>query len=235
MKPLIGVMGIIDDDKTLTLGFTYVDCIEKSGGVPVVFPYVSNDETMDEFVRLCDGFCFSGGKDVEPNRYGERVKDGCGIIHKHRDELEFKVFKKALSAQKPILGICRGAQVVNVALGGSLYQDIPTECPSRIAHRQTQAKTEPSHAINVVENTPLHALTGKLRIDGNSFHHQAIQNLGNGLAVMATADDGIIEAIYSLRERYIRAYQWHPERLYAFGEDNKKIFDDFIENCRVKK
>lgn len=133
------------------------------------------------------------------------------------------------------MAICRGAQLVNVALGGTLYQDIPTEIISNIPHRQTEPKDSHSHEICVFENTPLRNLVMSERIKVNSFHHQALKLLGNGLSVMATADDGVIEAVYSTEHPYLLAYQWHPERLFDADNLNRVLFTDFIDACEVKK
>lgn len=229
MKPIIAILGPIDDDKGVNLLITYSKAIENAGGVPIVLPYTENEETLDSYVEMADGILFSGGCDVEPKRFGEETKESCGVIQKNRDALEFAVFKRAFEKKKPIMGICRGAQVINVALGGSLYQDIPTEIPSDIPHRQSQPRTEPSHEVKILSDTPLMELIGKERMTANSFHHQAIKALGDGLEVMALADDGIIEAVYHTGDSYVIAYQWHPERLYTIDEDNMILFTDFIK------
>lgn len=232
MKPIIGILAVVDDEKTTSCAQSYVDVIEKSGGIPLLLPFVNNEETVCAFVELCDGFMFTGGKDVAPKRYGEETSDGCGIIQEHRDFLEFAVFSKAVKTQKPILGICRGMQVINVGLGGTLYQDIANAFCTSILHKQTEPKSEPSHSVRVEKDTPLYALTGKEIIPANSFHHQAVKTLGKGLKAMAWADDGVMEAAYLDGARYIRIYQWHPERLYYIDENQRKIFTDFISACQ---
>ena len=235
MIPLIGMLGAVDNEKNASLIYNYVKAIEKSGGLPLLLPFVEGDGAIDEFVFRCDGFLFTGGVDIDPCRYGEEKKPTCGDIQPNRDTLEFKVFKKAFESGKPILGICRGAQLVNVALGGTLYQDLPTEIESDILHRQKEGILDYSHKIKVVKGTPLYALMGEERIKGNSFHHQAIKKLGEGLRVMANADDGVVEAVWYEGDRYLRAYQWHPERLYEADDFNKRIFDDFIAKSKTKR
>ena len=192
-------------------------------------------QELERLIDLCDGFLFTGGKDVEPSRYGEETKPGCGIIQKYRDEYELRVFKAALKTGKPILGICRGTQLINVGLGGTLYQDIPSECPSEIFHRQQESTYSFSHSVNIACGTPLYELVEKERIRANSFHHQSIKALGRNLAVMATADDGVIEAVYGTSKQYVRGYQWHPERLFDKDEENFAIFKDFISACQKSK
>jgi len=232
MKPIIGISSSIDDDGTVTMLCPYGSSIEKAGGIPILLPYVEDCSVLEKYVEMCDGFLFSGGFDIAPSRYGEATKETCGKLQPMRDKLEFTIFEKIIKTDKPIMGICRGFQFINVALGGTLIQDIPSEAPSEINHTQTEPRFTPSHEVRVLADTPLYSLVGKDRMVANSFHHQAIKTLGRGLKVMAMADDGIVEAIYSTGERYIRAYQWHPERLYKINEDNLTLFSDFIRACR---
>lgn len=231
MAHIIGILAEVDSDFNTRVQPPYIKAIELAGGLPVLLPYVSDEETIESFISICDGFFFTGGADVDPKRYGEQPKSTCGDIQYNRDTLEFKVFEKVINTSKPILAICRGAQLVNVALGGTLYQDIPSEIDTQISHRQSEPKFSPSHEVQVIANTPLYEIVGKDRIKGNSFHHQAIKTLGDGLEIMAVADDGIIEAVYSKGKQYLRAYQWHPERLCESDKHNRLIFDDFIKAC----
>ena len=234
MKPIIGMLAQIDDERTSKIVNAYTNAIESSGGIPILLPYVKNEETIESFVNMCDGFLFSGGVDIAPARYGEETKPTCGQIQLYRDELEFKIFDKIIKTHKPILAICRGIQIINVALGGTLYQDIPTEIDTQLLHkRQSDDSPVPMHSVKIIEGTPLFDLIGNVTMNANSYHHQAIKDLGHGLKVMALAEDGIIEAAYLDSERYIRAYQWHPEKIYDTSADNRLIFDDFIKACRV--
>ena len=231
MQPIIGMLVTVDNEGTVNAMRPYADAILQSGGVPVILPYTTEDAVIARYVALCDGFCFTGGVDVAPAHYGEQASPACGEIHPLRDELELAVFRAARDTDKPLLGICRGAQLFNVALGGTLIQDLPSERPSPIAHRQIEEKFSPSHEVCVLPDTPLHALTGAQRMTANSFHHQAVKQLGNGLLPMAYADDGVIEGFYHATARYLRAYQWHPERLCATNAQNRIIFKDFIQHC----
>ena len=232
MRPIIGLSAAVDNEATVTLLVPYAHAIEQAGGLPLVLPYTENTDVIHSFVSMCDGFIFTGGVDIAPERYGEAASELCGEIQPLRDALEFAVLDEVLATGKPILGICRGAQLINVALGGTLYQDIPSECPSDLAHRQTEARFDFSHDITILPSTPLHALLGVTRIKGNSFHHQAVHTLGKGLAVMAYADDGVIEALWLADHPYLRAYQWHPERLYDKDDDSRKLFFEFISVCK---
>jgi putative glutamine amidotransferase len=235
MKPIIAILGAVDDDKTVTLQNTYTRAIEAAGGLPLIIPYTENEESIAEYVKICDGFLFSGGCDIEPRKFGEDTLPECGKIQLYRDYIELEIFKRAFDEKKPIMGICRGIQLINVALGGTLYQNIPTQISTDIPHRQTEAKNQPSHSVKIFSDTPLMELISKERMTANSFHHQSIKSLGEGLEVMALADDGIIEAIYRNGENYILGYQWHPERLFDTDADNKALFDDFISACIVAR
>ena len=230
-KPIAGILSSVDGERKTELYHSYVSAVERSGGVPLILPYTENEDTLDQFVRICDGFLFSGGGDVDPALYGEPVRAGCGKIQRYRDEMELRIFHKARLAGKPILGICRGIQLINVALGGTLYQDIPSELNTGILHRQTEPKERPSHKIRVRKGTPLYDLIGGEFVAGNSFHHQAIKTLGKGLEIMATAEDGVTEAVFLPGKPYLRAYQWHPERLLDFNQQNRDLFLDWIRAC----
>ena len=232
MTPIIAILAPVDDDRNVNLLQTYSSAVERSGAASVIIPFTENEILLSKYVETCDGVLFSGGCDIEPSVYGEETKETCGTIQKNRDALEFAFFKKAFEKKKPIMAICRGIQVINVALGGTLYQDIPTEIPSEIPHRQSEPRNLPSHEVKILSDTPLMELVGKEKMTANSFHHQAIKALGKGLEVMALADDGIIEAVFYSGENYIRAYQWHPERLCTISDDNRTLFDDFISACK---
>ena len=234
MIPKIGIITNIEDDLTLSMVGTYGKAIEQSGGLPLVLPYIESEALIDAFVNDCDGFLFTGGADVEPKHYGEEKKNDCGKCQPLRDKMEFAIFERVMLKNKPILAICRGLQMINVAMGGTLYQDVPTEFETSIHHVQLEARNDASHSVFVEKGTPLFTLVKKEVVTGNSFHHQAIKRLAVGLTVMARAEDGIIEAVYAPDKKYLRAYQWHPERLYQYS-DNKMLFDDFIKICKIEK
>jgi putative glutamine amidotransferase len=161
------------------------------------------------------------------------IREACGKIFPLRDAFEARMFEKITSTKKPILAICRGMQVINVFLGGTLYQDIDTEYETSLAHRQTAPNTEPWHNILVLKENKLSTLIGgKSQMTGNSFHHQAVKALAKGLTCTAKAEDGIIEAYTSDDYPYLAAYQWHPERLSGFDQDNHTLFTDFIAACK---
>lgn len=232
MKPKIAIFASVDAERAAAVLHTYIHSIEQAGGLPLLIPYVENKELLNDIITLCDGFLFTGGGDLDPSLFGEALSPHCGKIEPLRDELDFASINLALASGKPILGICRGIQVLNVALGGTLYQDIPTEYKTEICHSQTNGLHAYSHSVHIEKESPLYSLLGVAEMPANSFHHQAIKTLGRGLVPMAFAEDGIIEAVYSTEHPFIRAYQWHPERLFDADEHHKKIFSDFITACK---
>lgn len=232
MQPIIGMFTEINNEKDTRIQYQYAKILEDGGGLPILFPYTEKEATLEKFIAFCDGFVFTGGADVNPNRYGEEKKPTCGEIQYYRDEVEFAAFKKVIQTAKPILAICRGMQLVNVALGGTLFQDLDSERPSDMLHRDKAQKYELSHDVQILENTPLSTLIKAPRMQANSFHHQAVKRLAQGLEIMAVADDGVIEAVYAPDRTFLRAYQWHPERLAEKDKQNALIFEEFVEACR---
>ena len=231
-KPIIGILSSINTDKDTVGKYSFSHVMEKYGALPMFFPYLEDDDAIIELANLCSGFVFTGGGDVDPKYYGEEASPLCGTTNPFRDTLEFKVFKLAYRDRKPIMGICRGSQVINVALGGTLYQDIPSEFNTDILHRQTEPSNLPSHSIMIKKGTPLYDMIGEEEMQVNSTHHQCVKKLGDGLEIMAMSKDGITEATYLVGNSYIRAYQWHPERLYENFEHHSLLFMDFVNECK---
>ncbi len=235
MKPIIGILADVDGELCSRARNTYVRAIACAGGLPFCVPYSDCTDILAAYAAACDGFFFTGGVDIEPWRYGDTVMHSSVEVAPRRDELEFSILERVLTLGKPVLGVCRGAQLINVALGGTLYQDIDSEMPSDIRHRQAEPRDLPSHGVKVVDGTPLSHLIPVREMAANSFHHQAIKRLGRGLSVMACAPDGVIEAIYRKEGGYIRAYQWHPELLFASDAYNRALFLDFIDACKKQQ
>ena len=233
MRPIIGILPFVDEEKSSRVLNNYVSAVERSGGMGILLPYTTNAEIVDRFISVCDGFLFTGGVDIDPARYGEEMSERCGKICHDRDEAEFFAFKRILDSkeEKPILGICRGSQLINTALGGTLYQDIPSEIETTLIHRQGEPHSAPSHEVNITEGTPLASLFGEKRAPVNSLHHQSTKKLGEGLCIMARADDGVIEAAYMPSRKFLWAIQWHPERSFDTDERSRKIFGSFVDAC----
>ena len=232
MKPYIGIVPSIDDDGALGVYQKYIHAVEGAGGIPVIIPYSFKEETLALYTDACFGFIFVGGVDINPQRYGEETLPGCERLTPKRDDFDFRMFERLLATKKPLLGVCRGLQLFNVALGGSLYQDLKAQMPeSCISHRHEEPRGFITHEIALCEGTPLHSLLGRDKVIINSMHHQAIKRLAPALLPMAHSSDGIIEAVYMPGEKYVRAFQWHPEEGFDEVEHNRLIMKDFIKHC----
>lgn len=229
-KPLIGVLPLYDEQKdSYWMLPAYMKALEEAGAIPVMLPLTVDQSNLEQIATGMDGLLFTGGHDVDPKLYGqERVKQ-CGLSIPERDEMEQKLFQLALAVDLPLLGICRGIQIFNVLLGGTLYQDLPSQLDSKLKHVQQPPYDTPSHEVEVKRKSSLYRMVGKKRLDVNSYHHQAIDILAPGCKVMAVAQDGIIEAIEHPAYRYLMAVQWHPEFSYVADNVSKEIFRSFVD------
>ena len=228
--PIIGVTPLWDAErKSVWMLPDYLDGIKAAGGLPIILPIEMTDENADQIMVSCDGFLFTGGQDVAPALYGEKDTTGSVVSSPERDKLETLLLKKALQADKPILGICRGFQFLNVFLGGTLWQDLPSQHPSDIVHRQGKPYATPTHQVTLKGD--LRTLLGKEKLEVNTLHHQAVKGLGSDLTPMAVAPDGIIEAAQITSKRFVWAVQWHPEYMFKTDADSLAIFSWFIEHC----
>ena len=181
-----------------------------------------------------DGVVIGGGEDVDPERYGRRIlTDGNVRVDHARDAIDFPVFEEAWRAGAPVLGICRGLQVVNVARGGTLVQDLPLERPSEVSHRRPKEVNRRDHPVRVDPDTRLGRIARTREIEVNSRHHQAIEQPADGLVVSATAPDGVIEAVESEDGRWLVAVQWHPENL-RDDEVSRRLFREFVAAVRAR-
>lgn len=228
-RPLIGVIPLVDIEKNSYWMLPgYLEGLINAGGMPVMLPLTNDQMMLREIADQFDGFLFTGGHDLSPALYGEQRLPSCGVCCELRDQMESELFPFIWEQDKPILGICRGLQFINVALGGTLYQDLPEQIASDIEHRQQPPYEVPVHDVQIVENSPLHMLLHKNSLLVNSHHHQAIKTLSHHLQPMAYSPDGLIEAIYAPEKQYVWAVQWHPEWLYATDENSRNIFKRFL-------
>lgn len=230
----IGIVPLWDSEKdSLWMLPGYMEGVIAAGGLPVMMPLTSNTQIIEQLAGEFDGFLFTGGQDVSPELYNEEKSERCGECCEARDKMESLLFTEVLSRDKPVFGICRGIQLINALLGGTLYQDIPSQHPesSSITHRQCPPYDIPSHIVNIYHNTPLHALLGKDTINVNSYHHQAIKDLSPQLNAMASAEDGLVEAVYMPNRKFVWAVQWHPE--YSPKDtSSQQLFSAFVDSCR---
>ena len=234
MRPMIGVSPLVDIKRESLWMFPgYFDLVKQAGGLPVMLPLTEDDGTIRQIVSTFDGFLFTGGQDVSPELYHEKPLRATLEVCPKRDRMELKLLKLAMEADKPILGICRGIQFINVALGGTLYQDLPLQHKSIINHHQSPPYDKPAHKVTLLPSTPLIDLLKEKTIAVNSYHHQAIKDLAKSLSVMAISEDGLIEAVYNTECNYLWAVQWHPEYSYEIDITSIQIFKAFICACTL--
>ena len=228
-RPVIGIVPLVDIQKeSYRMLPGYMDGVAEAGGLPIMLPLPDDEEQIDQLVALCDGFLFTGGQDVEPSLYGEEKGAACGECCPERDAMEVKLLNAALKLDKPIFGICRGIQFINTALGGTLYQDLPSQHPSAIEHHQRPPYDVPVHTVTPIPSTPLAALLGDGPFAVNSYHHQAVKKFASVWSAMAVAPDGVIEAAYMPGKRFVWAVQWHPEFSFRVDENSRKLFHAFV-------
>lgn len=219
---------------------TYVRALEAAGAACFVLPLGVSSEDIKQLLSICQGVLFTGGPDVHPFLFGEETLAQCGQASTARDQLELSLLSSAMELKKPILGVCRGAQLINVGLGGTLYQDLSTQfsaSKSAIAHSQPFSPEVPSHYVKVEQDSLLAKITGASQFDSpqfqvNSLHHQAIHKLAPSLSACACSSDGLIEAVEMTDYPFLLAVQWHPEYLFSTHREALAIFQAFVQACR---
>ncbi|WP_278673933.1 gamma-glutamyl-gamma-aminobutyrate hydrolase family protein [Acidaminococcus fermentans] len=242
MKPLIGLTCNYDIDDSIGLNSLtgtagqdwdflagdYVYAVEKAGGIPVILPRLENEKILLPFLEQLDGMILTGGHDVDPRRYGSRISGKCGRIVPNRDTMDFMLARYAYERKLPLLGVCRGIQVLGAFLGGSLYQDVESEGPFCHHFMDNSPREYPVHKNILEPGSLLYQIFGKTEIEVNSFHHQALKAVGPDAKVTAYSEDGLIEAIEAAGGNpFTLAVQWHPEMMFTSAEQ-QKIFQAFI-------
>lgn len=233
-KPVIGVMPQYGaESNRIMIVPNFFNAVREAGGVPVLLPLFSEVSDVEEILDRFDGFLYPGGPDINPLYFGEETMPECGNIIPERDRIELELMPAILKSGKPVFGICRGIQSMNVALGGSLIQDIPAQVKSnvRVGHYQKAGNTVLTHSVRVEKNTLLYDIVKKDMLTVNTFHHQSCKDLGKGMVLNASAPDGVIEAIALENHKFFIGVQWHPEHLYAVSEDMAKIWNAFVGSC----
>ncbi len=240
--PIVGILaGLKSHDpdlnrinKAVSVHYAYILSVLNAGGLPVVLPPADSDEAIAETVGAVDGLLVSGGNDLQPQRYGEEPGWGMGPFSPERDHLDFAAIRAAYGAGKPIFGICRGIQSINVFFGGTLYQDLRREKSCTVKHYQDSESSRASHTVEISRDSMLYPLLGG-RIMTNSFHHQAVRRAAPDFLVGARAADGVVEAMEATRGPFVLGVQWHPELMAAAGDDAmEKIFGLFVRACRER-
>lgn len=232
-KPIIGIVPLVDREReSYWMLPGYMRGIEKAGGIPVMLPLTSDEKALEQLGEALDGFLFTGGQDVSPNVYGAEPAPACGERCEERDEMEKILFRAVYGRNKPVFGICRGIQFINAVMGGTLYQDIPTEHPSGVCHRQAAPYDIPAHPVKMVADSPLQRLFTSDVLMVNSCHHQAIKTMADGLSAMAYSEDGLVEAVYAPDRDFLWAVQWHPEFSCESDENSRQILREFVRHCQ---
>jgi putative glutamine amidotransferase len=203
----------------------YCDSVARAGGLPVPLPH--EPELAADYLAKLDGLLITGGAfDVDPSLFGAATRHATVKTKDRRTAFEYAITQGAIDADKPVLGICGGQQLLNVVLGGTLIQHIPDEIKNPLAHEQPNPRTEAGHSVKIVAGTLLHRVVKELELPVNSAHHQAVKAVGDGVVVNALAPDGVIEGIEDPRRRFCIGVEWHPEYSISPGDD--RIFDAFI-------
>lgn len=231
---LIGIPPLVDVEReSYWMLPGYMDGIRLAKGLPVMFPLTTNESEINQLVDAVDGILLPGGPDVDPALYGEQPIPAASESLPNRDTMELTLLHQALRQHKPVLGICKGIQLVNVAFGGTLYQDLPSQRPTHVNHCMTPPYDRTVHTVDIVEGTPLAQTLGAGSLAVNSYHHQAICNLAPCLEAMAYSEDGLVEAVRKPDETFLWAVQWHPELMYRTDEASRQLFRAFVQACRA--
>ncbi len=238
MKPLIGIVPSIEEKERQYFTMAdNVEAIKQTGGIPVVLPYIEEESAIAQLVAHIDGLYLAGGNDVDPSYFGEEPHPQLREVNPTRDAFEVQLVGQMVSQNKPVLGICKGCQIINIALGGDIYQDIKSQMKqSLVQHQQKSLHLYSTHMIDLVKTSQLHRIIGKDSIRVNSRHHQAIRTLGKDVVVSSHARDGLIESIESTTYDFVLGVQWHPESLLAANDaPSLQLYTTFIKKCQLQK
>lgn len=236
-KPMIGVtsnLEFVRDNISYTLYYSYLEAVKKAGGIPIVLT-LGNEEMTSEWVDMIDGVLLTGGNDIHPKHYDGSLHPKLGLLTPKLDESDMMIVNKAYEKRLPMLGICRGSHLINVALGGTLLSDINSNVANPENHLDKGNRSSLlSHKIKIESDSILYTICGEEEVEVNSFHHQAIDTLGSGLRCTAYAFDGVKEAFES-EDGNIIGTQFHPEELRKFDRRMHDFMRVFIDNCRIQK
>lgn len=234
-QPIIGITCLVAwKDERQQQNETYIQAVLKAGGVPVLLPAVSSDAVIMEHAQLVDGLIVSGGPDMDPKYFGEQPVPELGAVNPAMDASESVLIRRILELDKPLLGICRGEQALNVIAGGTLHQDLRRALPDVLKHGQEQPRWFPSHSVRLVQGSLLANILQVEELQVNSFHHQAVARVAPGFVATAHAQDGVIEAIESQNHRFVIGVQWHPEGMWNQVNNYDPLFAAFVQAAQVK-
>lgn len=231
LRPLIGISVRYDrQDGSYRLKKAYVDAVETAGGAAVLLGGTA--ESAQGALPRLDGVVLTGGGDIEPHHFGEAPHAALGPLEPERDVYELELARLAHAQGVPVLGICRGCQVMAVSAGAGLYQDIPSQSPSEINHFQAEARAAMTHTVQILPGTRLREIIGQESIDVNSFHHQSARTVPHGQVQSAEAPDGILEGFEDPSHPFWIAVQWHPEDLYLHSDAARSLFTALVATAR---
>jgi putative glutamine amidotransferase len=238
-QPLIGVSTSItvgEYPERAYVNSAYLRAVEQAGGIPVLLPPQLSAAARETLWRRLDALVLTGGGDIEPTRFGESAHPSTTLVSTDRDGLELELVDRALRDDVPLFGICRGLQVLNVALGGTLHQHVPDTVGDAVQHSQKEKRDVATHPVKLLtEGTRLGEIIASPELAVNSFHHQALRTLGRGLREVAWAPDQVIEAIeHEDRRRFVVAVQWHPEDLVAHHAAARALFTAVVDAARAR-
>ncbi|MEN6325978.1 MAG: gamma-glutamyl-gamma-aminobutyrate hydrolase family protein [Syntrophomonas sp.] len=230
MRAIIGITANFSDaERTYGLRDAYARAVQEVGGIAIILPPAEDEEIINGYLTLCDGFILSGGDDIDPYNWGDLPQDGLELVSPLRDHFELRLANKILEHKPVVLGICRGCQLLNVAGGGSLIQDLK----SSLSHEQKAPKDYAFHDIFIDRTSRLADILDSETIRVNSFHHQAVDKLGRDMQTVACSADGTVEAIERLPTGFVLGVQWHPEWL--GDEHSHKLFKALVEAAVIAK
>jgi len=239
-KPIIGVSPSFDPEtRAMRINNSYFEAIEYAGGIPVMLSMHNKKAELDRLMEVIDGILLPGGRDILPLYYGENMLECCGATVPVIDDAEMLLTKTAFERGIPLLGICKGCQMVNVAMGGALYQDIAALADRKVQLIHTQGDAVPgdypAHSVHISKDSRLYECFGHEKILVNSFHHQACKDIAPGFLAAAHAEDGIVEAVEPVSaDRFFLGVQWHPEAMFKRDDYAQALFKYFINHC-IKK
>ena len=235
-RPVIGIScaHFATKDGVVRVGMTrdYVHAVALAGGLPVLLPVLDGDAAIRGLLDVVQAVLLAGGGDLDPQRFGEEPLPQLGQVDPERDAFELTLARLALERDMPVLGICRGIQVLNVAAGGTLYQDIATQVPRALMHDQRAPRWYPCHEVRVEEETLLASIFGAETVRVNSFHHQSVKVVAPPFRVSAKARDSVVEAIESREHRFVVGVQWHPECMVERYPAQRQLFVALVEAAR---